>query len=199
MRSALATIALAACHAAPPAAPGAPATAPAASASTAASGAPCFADRAALDGTDVFKQLEQYGIMFQGPDPAAAPRTTFGTCTVADGKIVDAAGTTVAGINCGLDIFVPGIRDDLGLMIGAHGQDVLTRLRPGHGQLVCRSNGPGQVRCNPERGEDDDTDPSWYVVAGDLTAGTDVLTGAAAEAFFAPLVLVEIEMSVWCH
>ncbi|MCE9572890.1 MAG: hypothetical protein K8W52_07015 [Deltaproteobacteria bacterium] len=196
MRSALATIALAACHAAPPA------TTPATTATTATpttAGAPCFADRAALDGAAVFKQFEQYGAMFQGDDPAAAPRTTFGTCTVAEGKIKDAAGTTVAEINCGLDILLPGIHDDLGLALGAHGQDVLARLPAGHGQLVCRSNGPGQVRCNPERREEDDTDASWYVVAGDLPAGTDVLTGAAAEAFFAPLTVVEIEMSVWCH
>lgn len=185
-------IALAACHA-PPAA-----TAPAPPATTAA-GAPCFPDRATLDGAAAFKQLEQYGMMFQGDDPAAAPRTTFGTCTVAEGTIRDAAGTAVAEINCGLRILAPGIRDDLGLALGAHGQDVLARLPAGHGEFLCRSNGPGQVRCNPERREEDDTDASWYVAAGELPAGTDVLTGAAAEAFFAPLVLVEIEMSVWCH
>lgn len=196
MRSALATIALAACHAAPSA------TGPSAAAPTTAApttGAPCFPDRAALDGTAVFEELEQFGVMFQGDDPAAAPRTTFGTCTVADGKIKDAAGTVLAEINCGLDIFAPGIHDNLGLAVGAHGQDVLARLPADHGQLVCRSNGPGQVRCDPERREDDDTDASWYVAAGELPAGRDVLTGAAAEAFFAPLTLVEIEMSVWCH
>lgn len=198
-RFTVAALVLAACHAAPTvqAPPATPPSAPAPPAAT--GGAPCFPDRAVLDGAAVFKQLEQYGVMFQGNEPAAAPRTTFGACTVAEGKIRDAAGATLAEINCGLDILAPGIHDDLGLVLGARGQDVLARLPAGHGPLVCRANGPGQVRCNPARREDDDNEASWYVATGALPAGTDVLTGADAEAFFAPLVVIEIEMSVWCH
>ena len=158
---------------------------------------PCFPEATApLEAIDVYRRLEAHSWALYGPEEDAPPPEAFGTCTVTGGRIVAADGTPVGELGCGLRILVPGIRDDVGLELGARGQDVLDRS-PGHPPLTCFPNGPDQARCRFDRAEDTDTDSTTYVVAGAL--GEDVLAGDAALAFFAPRPVVEIGFSVWCH
>lgn len=147
---------------------------------------------------ELYKQLEAYSwSVYLGPDEAPPPPTTFGTCTVNRNIVRAADGTIVAELGCGVRVLAPGIVDDLGLQLGARGQDVLDRKPKPVQPLVCTANGPDQVRCRFEREPDRDTDSSWYVLAGHL--GEDVLTGEAAARWFGPARIVEIEVSVWCH
>ena len=172
--------------------PPAPAAAPA--------GNPCFAGAPPLVADDVHKQFEKHAdFLWAGSDTGAPPPETFGTCTVHEGNIRAADGTVVAEIGCGLQINVRGIRDDLGIEIGARGADVLSAWTEPHGQMECLGNGPSQTRCRYDRAEDSDTDFTAYIVAGGLPAGSDALTGAAAERFFAEREIVQIWHSVWCH
>ncbi len=151
-----------------------------------------------LRAVDIYRTLEKYAwSLYLREDEPAPPPTTYGSCRV-DKNVVSAAdGTVVAELGCGVRVLVPGIVDGLGLQVGARGQDVLDRAPAPERSLTCVANGPAQVRCNFERGPDQDTDSDWYVVAGALD--TDVLTGAAARAYVASRELVEIEVSVWCH
>ena len=161
-------------------------------------GPPCFPDGPPLDGRAVYERLQRHAMAAFGPEDEAPPPEPFGTCTVTRGILRAADGTAVGELGCGLRILVPGIRDDLGLELGARGQDVLDRRPAPRTRLVCHGNGPGQARCNFERADDADLDGTAYVVAvdGDLA---EPLVGPAAEAFFAPRRLVEIQLSVWCH
>lgn len=151
-----------------------------------------------LAAKDLYAALEPYAwSLYLREDEPAPPPTTYGTCRVERNKVSAADGTPVAELGCGVRILVPGIVDELGLQVGARGQDVLDRapkpLRP----MTCMGNGPEQVRCMFERREDQDTDGTWYVVAGSISE--DVLTGRAARSYFAARRVVEIEFSVWCH
>lgn len=125
------------------------------------------------------------------------PSGTFGTCTVKDGQVRTADGRLVAELTCGVRITSPGIADELGLQLGARGQDVLDQKPRPQTELACRANGPTQVWCQFERPPDHDTDGTSYIVEGTLSE--DVLVGDAARAFFAPRTLVEIHYSAWCH
>lgn len=158
---------------------------------------PCFPGPP-LVAADMFKALEKYAwSLYLGPDEPAPPPTTYGSCKVDRNRVTSADGKLVAELGCGVRVLSPGILDDLGLQLGAHGQDVLDRKPKPVRPMTCMANGPDQVRCMFERGEDEDTDASWYVVAGSFAG--DVLTGPAASAYFAARPIVEIEVSVWCH
>lgn len=184
-------------RASPPTAPrgAAPAT-PVASPST----TPCFPGPP-LAALDVYHRLEKYAWSLYASaedEERVPPATTFGSCTV-DRNVVRAAdGTVVAELGCGVRVLSRGILDDLGLQLGAHGQDVLDRKPKPVPPLVCTANGPSQVRCHFERPEDSDTDASWYVLAGSL-GDADVLEGERAVRWFSTATVVEIEVSVWCH
>lgn len=163
----------------------------------AASDTPCISG-SPLAAKDLHARLEPYAwSLYLRDDEPGPPPTTFGTCKVVRNKVSAADGTPVAELGCGVRILVPGIVDELGLQVGARGQDVLDRqpkpLRP----MTCMANGADQVRCMFARGENEDTDATWYVVAGSLSE--DVLTGRAARSYFAARRVVEIEFSVWCH
>ena len=162
-----------------------------------ASTTPCFPGPP-LVATDIYKALEKYAwSLYLSEDEPAPPPTTYGTCKVDKNRVTSADGKLVAELGCGVRVLAPGILDDLGLQLGARGQDVLDRKpKPAH-PMTCTANGPDQVRCMFGRGEDEDTDSTWYVVAGALAE--DVLTGAAASTYFAARPIVEIEVSVWCH
>ncbi|MEO7097108.1 MAG: hypothetical protein ABI175_27860 [Polyangiales bacterium] len=163
----------------------------------AVSATPCFPGPP-LVATEMFKTLEKYAwSLYLGPDEAAPPPTTYGSCTVNRNIITSAAGRTVAELGCGVRVLSPGIVDELGLQLGARGQDVLDRKAKPVPALSCMANGPDQVRCMFERRDDKDTDETWYVVAGTLSE--DVLTGPAARRYFATRSIVEMEVSVWCH
>lgn len=147
---------------------------------------------------DMYKQLEKYAwSLYLSADEEAPAPTTFGSCTVNKNVVRAADGTVVAELGCGVRVLSPGIVDDLGLQLGARGQDVLDRKPKPVQPLVCTANGPDQVRCHFERAADSDTDASWYVMAGRI--GDDVLTGDAATRWFSTATVVEIEVSVWCH
>lgn len=104
------------------------------------------------------------------------------------------AASIAAELGCGMRVLAPHIRDDLGLEIGVRGQAVLDRRkRP----LQCFGNGDGNVRCKFPREDDNATDDRWYGVAGEL--GDKVLTGDDAVRFFSPRVLIELDVSMWCH
>ncbi|MCB9562534.1 MAG: hypothetical protein H6708_19185 [Kofleriaceae bacterium] len=200
MRPLIATVAaasLAGCaHAAPAPSP-APAAAPGAAAAPASAATPCFPDAPALAAADVYQQLERFAwAAYDNPDEPA-PTGTFGTCRVERNVVRDAAGAVVAELGCGVRILQPGITDGLGLQLGARGDEVMARTSRAVDSLVCVANGPDRVRCSFARRDDEDTDPDWYVVAGQLD--DDVVTGAAARAFFGPRALVELDVSVWCH
>ncbi len=173
-------------------APG-PTASPAASA---AAGAPCTAGPS-LEASALYRRFERHAGWWSEGDEAPPPEP-FGTCTVHRGELRAADGGLVAGLGCGVTIHVPGIRDDLGLELGARGRDVLARWTAPRGRLVCIGNGPDQTRCRFDRADDGDPDHTAYVVAGGLGA-VEALAGAAAEAFFAPREIVEIWHSVWCH
>ncbi len=168
---------------------------PAASANT----TPCFAGGRPLVADEIHKRLEKHSWWWSQEEPDSPPPEAFGSCTVHRGKIRAADGTLVAELSCGVHILVRGIRDDVGIEIGARGADVMPRWTVPHGPLVCIGNGPDQTRCRYDRPDDGDTDFTTYIVAGALDTGTDALTGAAAESFFSSREVVEIQHSVWCH
>lgn len=161
----------------------------------AAAGAPCFPDREVLIATEVYKALQNY--LPRLDEGEVTPSGTFGTCTVSDGAIRTADGVLVGELGCGLRILVPKIKDELGLELGALGADVLARKAVPVPALRCLPNGPDQVRCTFERGEDDQNDATAYVVAGTLV--DTGLIGEPATRFFATRRIVEIDHSAWCH
>jgi hypothetical protein len=183
MRTLVAVLALGACGgAAPePATPADPAK------------PPCFPDGPPLQARALYDRFEQHAMAAYGEQ--ALPAEPYGTCTMHDRELRAADGTVVAEITCGVRILSRGIRDDLGLELGALGRDVLDRQQA-RTRFFCMSNGPGQARCSFERSDENDLDGTSYIVAGDVD---DVIVGADAEAFFAPKTLVEIHTSVWCH
>jgi hypothetical protein len=185
MRMLVAVLTLAAC--------GGAATEPAAPA--AAPKPPCFPDGPPLEASALYQQLERHAMSFMQPESAPPPEA-FGTCKVSGTMVRAADGTPVAELGCGVRILTRGIRDDLGLELGARGQDVIDRTPAPRPRMFCTANGPGQARCGLERTEEDDLDGTAYVVAGDVD---DVLVGADAEAFFGPKTIIEIHTSVWCH
>jgi hypothetical protein len=147
---------------------------------------------------DLWKDLEKYSwSLYLDPDEQPPPPTTYGSCRVERNKVTSATGTLVAELGCGVRVLVPGIRDSLGLELGATGKDVLDRKAKSLTPLTCLANGPDRVRCRFDRPEGSDTDLDWYVVAGQL--GEDALTGDAAKTFFASRTLVELDVSMWCH
>lgn len=174
-----------------------PSPAPAASAPA---GNPCFAGAAPLIADDVHKQFERHSQYFwAGSEAGAPPPEPFGTCTVHEGKIRAADGAVVAELGCGLQINTPGIRDDLGIELGARGADVLAAWTAPHGPMECIGNGPTQTRCRYDLPEYGLTNFTAYIIAGGLPAGSDALTGPAAERFFSDREIVQIWHSVWCH
>jgi hypothetical protein len=172
MRALVAVLTLAACGGAAPE--------PATPAPAATAAAPCFPEGPPLDARTIYERLERHAMGGYGVD--APPPERFGTCTITDHVLRDAAGAPVAELTCGVRILTRGIRDDLGLELGARGQDVLDRAR-GQTRFFCTSNIPGQARCSFERGDENDLDGTSYVVDGDVA---DVLIGADAETFFGP-------------
>src|SRR5262245_24793882 len=112
---------------------------------TTSGGAPCQPQRDVLIATEVYKQLESM-IPIMGEE-TKSKRGTFGTCSVVDGKILTADNKLVGELGCGLRILVPGIRDDLGLELGATGADVLAKKKQPVPTLRCLPNGPDQARC----------------------------------------------------
>lgn len=160
---------------------------------------PCFTNAPPLEAVAIHQQLDKHTWWWSQSEAEIPPPEAFGSCTVHRGKITAADGTIVAELSCGVDIMVRGIRDDLGLQLGAHGREMLSRWKQPHGDLMCLANGPDQTRCRYERAEDQDTDFSSYVVAGAMPAGTDSLTGPDAERFFAEREIVQILYSAWCH
>jgi hypothetical protein len=103
----------------------------------------------------------------------------------------------IAELGCGVRVVVPGIVDDLGLQVGARGQDVLDRKKQPLAAIACFANGPNRVRCTFARDPDMQNSASSYVVAGKL--GKDVLTGDAAKKFFAARRLVELGVNICGH
>ena len=158
-------------------------------------GAPCFPMKPELRAADIYKELEKYSAAwYLGAEDSFPPPKAWGTCTVERGQIFDANGKLVAELSCGVRVVSPRIVDELGITIGARGKDVLARNA---GPLQCVANGADQVRCMLPRRDGADVDANSYVVRGEL--GEDVLTGDAANAFFAEREIVEMLVSVWCH
>jgi hypothetical protein len=160
---------------------------------------PCFANKPAIVAAEMWKTLEKYSwSVYLSEEEQAPPPTTFGSCKVERNKVTS-NGTLVAELGCGVRVLSRGILDDLGLQIGARGQDVLDRKPKPVPGLACMANGPDQVRCHFDRAEDSDLDASWYVVSGKLGKDDDALTGNAAREFFASRTLIELDVSIWCH
>src|SRR5689334_13054279 len=87
-------------------------------------GAPCFPDRAALDAPKVYEELEKYAwSLYASADDPPIPDGMYGTCKVSRNVVSAKDGTVVAELGCGVRILVPGIRDELGLQLGARGSD----------------------------------------------------------------------------
>lgn len=159
---------------------------------------PCFPDRPPLDAHVLWKDLEKYSwSLYLSEDEPPPPPTRYGSCRVERNLVTAATGRQVAELGCGVRVLVPGIRDSLGLELGASGADVLARKPRPTPELTCMPNGSEQVRCRFDREPDRDTDSDWYVVGGRLDG--DVLTGEAARAWFATRTLVELDVSIWCH
>jgi hypothetical protein len=164
--------------------------------SAAPSATPCLPGPPLL-ATDLYQRLEKHAwSLYASEDEPPPPPSKLGSCTVERNVIRAADGAVVAELGCGVRVLQRGIRDDLGLEIGALGRDVLARKPRPVPALTCIPNGPDQARCAFERAPDKDVDSSWYVVAGKLD---ETVTGDAAIAFFAPRTLVELDVSVWCH
>ena len=163
-------------------------------------GNPCFAGAPPLIADKVHEQFEPHAeLSWAGSGNGPPPAETFGTCTVHDGKIRAADGTVVAQIDCGLDIHTRGIRDSLGIEVGARGADVLAAWTRPHGPMVCVGNGPSQTRCRFKRTHAHELPATSYVIAGSLPSGSDALSGLPAERFFAEREIVHIGHNVWCH
>ncbi len=146
----------------------------------------------------MWKTLEKYSwSVYLSETDSAPPPTTYGTCKVNRNRVTAANGSLVAELGCGVRVVTKGIKDELGLEIGAVGKDVLARKPKPLTKLTCFGNGPGQARCQFERPDDNDTDSTSYVVAG--TLGEDAVTGDAAIKFFSSRPLVELGVSIWCH
>jgi hypothetical protein len=176
------------CGSAAPAPPAAPAS---------ISSTPCFPGPPLVAGA-MYEALEKYAwSLYLSENEPAPPPTTYGTCKVERNVVSAADGKVIAELGCGVRVLSPGILDDLGLQLGARGQDVLDRKRKPVRPLTCMANGPDQVRCTFERELDSDTNSTWYAVGGALAE--DVLTGDAATTYFAPRSIVEIDVSMWCH
>lgn len=141
-------------------------------------------------------QLEEYASSLYNEPDLPVPKGRFGTCSVVGNVVTVERGSIVAELGCGVRLVRTGIVDDLGLEIGATGQDVLDRkLRPTE-PLRCFPNGAAQTRCMFERAPDGDTDGTAYVVDG---ATSEPVRGAAAVTYFASRTIVEIHVSAWCH
>jgi len=161
-------------------------------------GDPCHAGAPAIAAAAVWKQLEPYSwSVYANPDEAPPPPTSYGQCRVARNQVTAPDGTLVVELGCGVRVLRAGIYDQLGIQVGARGQEVLARHRGS--PLTCFANGPDQVRCHFDRdaGDDSDLSTNWYVVEGAL--GEVPLTGQAAYAYFAPRTLVEVGANIWCH
>jgi len=157
---------------------------------------PCFPDGPALRASAIYEKLETFSWSLYAAAGDIKPHGTFGSCTVAGNIVTDADGSTVAELGCGVRILTTGIVDDLGLEIGATGQDVLDRKPRPQQPLTCFPNGADQTRCMFDRPPDHDTDGTMYVVTGSLD---EPITGAKAAKHFASRTIVEIHTSVWCH
>jgi hypothetical protein len=156
---------------------------------------PCFAGKPSIVATEMWRTLEKYSWSLHSDTPP--PPTTYGSCKVERNKVTTANGTLVAELGCGVRVVTKGVKDELGLELGALGKNVLARKHKPVPKLTCYGNGPDQTRCHFDRDEDSDTDATSYVVAGAL--GADVLTGDAAAKLFSARPIVEIGVSIWCH
>jgi hypothetical protein len=159
--------------------------------------APCFPDKPAIVATEMWKTLEKYSwSVYLREDEPPPPPTTYGTCKVERNKVTAPDGSLVAELACGVRVLKRGIRDELGLEIGARGQDLLDRKGKAL-RLVCLANGLDRARCRFDRDDGNDIDATDYVVAGAI--GSAPLTGNTARAFFASRTVVELHVNVWCH
>ena len=165
----------------------------------ATTGTPCFPDKPPLAARTIYQELERdSAVWYLGkPDEEWPKPRTYGSCTVARGKITEADGSLVAELSCGVRVVRRGIVDEHGIEIGARGTDVIERVKSST-PLRCLSNGPGQVRCTFDRTDDGDTDGNSYVVAGDM-GDEAMLHGDHALAYFRTKQIVEMLVSVWCH
>jgi hypothetical protein len=109
-----------------PAAPSPPTAAPPTAAPTAGAN-PCFDGAPPLVAGELHGRLEKHTWSWSQDGDEVPPPERLGTCTAHRGKLVTADGTVVAELGCGVQIFTRGIRDDLGLEIGARGADVIER------------------------------------------------------------------------
>jgi hypothetical protein len=166
---------------------------------------PCFAGKPALRAGDIYKELEQHSsAWYLGlPDDKWPAARSYGTCTVDRGKVIEADGSLVAEISCGVRVARKGITDEIGLQIGARGHAVIEGKEKGLSwakmtEMRCVSNGPDQVRCQFEQPEGTNTNPTSYVIAGSL-GDEEVLVGPAAVAFFREREILEMNVSMWCH
>jgi hypothetical protein len=174
----------------------APKPAPVAAAIPTSTTTPCFGG-APLPATKMWRDLEKYSWSLYAGEESAPPKGTYGSCTVERNIVRDRSGAVVAELGCGVRVLQRGILDDLGLQIGATGQEVLDRKRRPVPPLTCTANGPDQVRCSFGRDPDTDHDASWYVVAG--TLDKEVITADEARSYFARRQIVEVDVSIWCH
>jgi hypothetical protein len=159
---------------------------------------PCFPGQPSVAARDIHTKLKRYAdSLFAQPEDPPLPPAKFGTCTIKGNVLREANGKVVAELGCGIRVLSRGIHDELGIEIGARGQDVIDHKPASAKVLRCVANGPDQVRCRFDRAPDEDIDANDYSVAGKL--GEDVLVGDAAVAFFAPRTVLELEANVWCH
>jgi hypothetical protein len=174
--------------------------------------APCFANRDVLVGSEIWRDLHAYAIGMSADKP---PSGTYGTCTIADGKLRDARGTLLAELHCGISVYVPGIIDHLGFEIGARGADIAAahdeslriadatyippRVRTHPPDTMCWADDTNQTRCWIE-GEGGDSAGSHYNFAA-TTKMPDLgpLRGAPARHFFESHAVRSLTVRITCH
>jgi hypothetical protein len=157
---------------------------------------PCFPGRPPLDAAKVYRDLEKHALAFGAVDPPV-PAETYGTCTVADGRIRTADGVEIAQLHCGIEVKVPGFLDHLGLQVGAKTDDVIAGHPRAQERILCADEGPGRTRCWFQE-VDDLRELTHYVVDGGIHSD-EVWRGAQALAFFRGKRVVSMTIRMWCH
>ncbi len=158
--------------------------------------APCFAHRDVLVGSEVWRDLAQFAISMSSEAP---PSGRYGTCTIKDGQLRDAAGALLAELHCGITIYVPGIIDERGFEVGDSTTEIATEF-PAE-EAICWPDEQSHARCWFFTRDDSDGDEwsrSHYGVDAPI-AGDNPLRDDAARALFAARKLSRLTVRMSCH
>ncbi len=151
-----------------------------------------------LVASEVYRDLEAHAVAF-GDEDAAPPAARYGTCTIHKGQLTDARGRLVAELTCGLTVYVPGIIDNLGFEIGAHGNDVAAEHHDG--DVMCWDEGNGHARCWFQTDDGAEAAAHYSFKASiDTRAGeTGPLKGRDARTLFESRDVAYFTQRMWCH